>query len=69
MAADLYEEHPDADGLIWMSVRDDTQRACLLFEDRVGPSLTSQSEEPLGRMGQAMDAVLAELEALQIDVS
>lgn len=69
LAAELYQMHLDADGLIWMSVRDDTRRACLLFEDRAGAALTKMSEEPLARKGPAMDTVLTELAALDIDVS
>lgn len=69
LAAELYQEHADADGLIWMSVRDDTKRACLLFEDRAGAALTPQTEEPLARKGPALNAVLAQLDELGIGVS
>lgn len=69
LAAALYQAHPQADGLIWTSQRDDSQRACLLFGDRVDAALSPQTEEALIRMGPAMDSVLQLLDGLQIDLT
>ncbi len=69
LAAALYQAHPQADGLIWTSQRDDSQRACLLFGDRVDAALSPQTEEALIRIGPAMDSVLQLLDGLQIDLT
>lgn len=36
-AAKIWNENPDADGMVWSSVRDSSANAMMLFEDRVAP--------------------------------
>lgn len=43
----IHAQHPDVQGLFWVSRQDDTDRALILFGDRVAPEAIRQVEEPL----------------------
>lgn len=61
IALRLYQAHPQADGLQWVSVRDNSQTSYLFFGDRVGAGLEEVSQEPLRAKGAALTQVLEQL--------
>lgn len=70
LAQDLYRAHPQAEGLMWMSVRDNSQWSYVFNGDRVqqgaAPGLARRSEEPLRLKGPAFEAVLRALREMRI---
>lgn len=61
VALGLYQAHPQADGLQWVSVRDNSQTSYLFFGDRVEAGLEEVSQEPLRARGAALERVLEAL--------
>lgn len=45
-ARHLWQSYPEAQGLLWMSRRDETTAAIMLFGDRVPPTAVGQARQP-----------------------
>lgn len=72
LAEDLYRIHSEAEGLMWMSVRDNSQWSYVFHGGRVqptaNPGLIKRSEEPLRTKGSAFEDVLQVLREMRIGV-
>jgi hypothetical protein len=66
----IHAQHPDVQGLCWISRQDDSAHAVMLFGDRIAPGVLRQSSSPRSLLedAEACEEVLDLAERIGVNI-